>query len=839
MTRFFYYFLIFLIAGGLFLSSCTKVVEDEIIPKSAPFFLDSSPSNYLKSKISLAITYDSSKKVDQLDWHRFITEPDKNNDIFRAYTIFMEPGVGVDQISFKTSIYKDALNISLIPVKLDLNGNGNLDEMFIIEYPDSIVFQAHDHKINSNVPFFRFTTGREDGHYLVFLTLWHNTSNNHNIVVFRKSNRLVWKYAKTSDTLIFLDCTVNKVYKLPTGAAFLSNANIIVNDSILILESHAPRNGHTGGGFDDFHYYLVAFRSDASIIWADTLIKREKDESATFYRNIGNGNELFVVTNNSNQKSTNKYLIIDKFTGKLLRQIKLPDLASSFSLPPIEKDNQYYFFYSNGKVLITDKRFNKFSNKQLSFSTSNNNEPLIGEKRLEILKEFEPKVDFNGDGIKDFVVTTKLNQIAILDGKNFSLIAATKPFKSEVAFGIVRTKTENILYVANEGFLIDYRLSPTPLMTRLEPYREIIFGALIVFLFIPFGTWSFFKFFYLNKLYRLLISRSETQGIIIFTKGWKFSKQLRDVELKSINEKACEIIGMPNSKTRHNLSEIPRVLSDMVKDNFGSNEVIERDITFRDNDSKFLSIKIAPIKFFGVVRYKTMTLIDATNLVKAEVLSLAISIAHDAKNELSEVQTRIENLTYKVKDSLGENAVWLQRDESKITESVTEIGETLRRLLFAADMPNPILSKRNMKEILERWITEKGGRYLRRNVKLENLINENLPLINVDERHFGFLLQCACDNAIQAMERNKTDARITFSTYRNDGRLSLIISDNGSGMTKEILEQLKQQYFTTKSDGTGLGMKIIRKVAEEHYADLDIKSVPGKGTDLMIHFNLG
>jgi signal transduction histidine kinase len=83
-------------------------------------------------------------------------------------------------------------------------------------------------------------------------------------------------------------------------------------------------------------------------------------------------------------------------------------------------------------------------------------------------------------------------------------------------------------------------------------------------------------------------------------------------------------------------------------------------------------------------------------------------------------------------------------------------------------------------------------------------------------------------NAIDAMEPGGT---LTLRSARaTDGTLALVVEDTGCGFAPETRERAFDLFFTTKSDGTGLGMSIVRSVAERHGGRVDIVSEPGRGT---------
>lgn len=85
-------------------------------------------------------------------------------------------------------------------------------------------------------------------------------------------------------------------------------------------------------------------------------------------------------------------------------------------------------------------------------------------------------------------------------------------------------------------------------------------------------------------------------------------------------------------------------------------------------------------------------------------------------------------------------------------------------------------------------------------------------------------------------------ARIHVSLQAND-RITLIIGDNGKGMTAVEIEQLFERYYRgtnteTNTGGTGLGMAIAKQIIDIHGGNIIVESEPGKGTHITIDFPL-
>ena len=66
-------------------------------------------------------------------------------------------------------------------------------------------------------------------------------------------------------------------------------------------------------------------------------------------------------------------------------------------------------------------------------------------------------------------------------------------------------------------------------------------------------------------------------------------------------------------------------------------------------------------------------------------------------------------------------------------------------------------------------------------------------------------------------------------------RVTVAVSDEGPGIARDALPQLFEPFFTTKPEGTGLGLAVAQRIARAHGAELEVETVPGKGTTFRFH----
>jgi signal transduction histidine kinase len=86
-------------------------------------------------------------------------------------------------------------------------------------------------------------------------------------------------------------------------------------------------------------------------------------------------------------------------------------------------------------------------------------------------------------------------------------------------------------------------------------------------------------------------------------------------------------------------------------------------------------------------------------------------------------------------------------------------------------------------------------------------------------------------NSIQAMSEG---GRLIVSTLSREGRVEFAVRDSGCGMTEEQSRNVFEPFYTTKSQGLGLGMSFVAKVIEGHGGSVAISSAAGQGTDIKI-----
>lgn len=111
-------------------------------------------------------------------------------------------------------------------------------------------------------------------------------------------------------------------------------------------------------------------------------------------------------------------------------------------------------------------------------------------------------------------------------------------------------------------------------------------------------------------------------------------------------------------------------------------------------------------------------------------------------------------------------------------------------------------------------------------------LQPNIPNIFIDENEIKQLILNLVHNGREAMHKGKT---LTISTYFTDEYVTLEIRDEGTGIKKEVFEEIPKPFFTTKPDGIGLGLSICYSIAQRHNAKIEFKTA-STGTIFYVKF---
>jgi PAS domain S-box-containing protein len=264
---------------------------------------------------------------------------------------------------------------------------------------------------------------------------------------------------------------------------------------------------------------------------------------------------------------------------------------------------------------------------------------------------------------------------------------------------------------------------------------------------------------------------------------------------------------------------------------------------------KALSIKISPLPELpngddGLV----MTVEDITEKVIMEkyvILSeklvakgeMAASIAHELNNYLAIASNNAELLAINVEKAKFEKAKF---NSKTIVDNIFKIKRFVDNLMDFS-RPESEFINYDLRHLVEDLLFSlRVQPRFKRTMFTINLPN-NLPTVEMDVGQIQQVLMNLLNNAADAIEERainseqsnpdfKRQISITASYDEDAERVSVEVSDNGTGMSKETLDKIFTIHFTTKKGGHGLGLTNCRKIMEQHHGELQVESSEGLGS---------
>jgi nitrogen fixation/metabolism regulation signal transduction histidine kinase len=218
-------------------------------------------------------------------------------------------------------------------------------------------------------------------------------------------------------------------------------------------------------------------------------------------------------------------------------------------------------------------------------------------------------------------------------------------------------------------------------------------------------------------------------------------------------------------------------------------------------------------------------------------------LAHEIKNPLTPIQLAIQELHRSYR---GDDAAYARRladARSIIEEEVAALRRLTSEFSAFAKLPEAILAQADLNDFLR-----EAARSLEGAVKIDEdngpsaelsfeLCEEALPVL-IDAMMLKRCLDNLVRNAAQALEREPGLHRVLIRTARSQDQAVLEVHDNGPGIAESERQRVFDPYFTTKVEGTGLGLPIVKKVVLEHAGAIQCIASPLGGALFRIELPL-
>jgi len=207
---------------------------------------------------------------------------------------------------------------------------------------------------------------------------------------------------------------------------------------------------------------------------------------------------------------------------------------------------------------------------------------------------------------------------------------------------------------------------------------------------------------------------------------------------------------------------------------------------------------------------------------------LTASLAHEIRQPISAAVTNAKTCLR-----------WLGRDEPDVAEACEAASRLVKDVTRAADIISRISSlfKKcalqrelvDVNELIREMIVLLRSEASRYSISIRIELAKDLPKVMADRVQLQQVFMNLMLNGIDAMKEMSGGTELIIKSEADDGQVLISVSDTGVGLSPEQADQIFKAFFTTKDNGTGMGLPISRSIIESHGGRLWATGVPGSG----------
>ncbi|MEP6747783.1 MAG: HAMP domain-containing sensor histidine kinase [Bacteroidota bacterium] len=352
----------------------------------------------------------------------------------------------------------------------------------------------------------------------------------------------------------------------------------------------------------------------------------------------------------------------------------------------------------------------------------------------------------------------------------------------------------------------------------------------------------------INSTFKVISKEKETQyqylqKILELVDTGILSYETETGEIVWMNESLKRMLEIPYLKTIHSLKKRDELLyNSILNAKPGDSKIADAQIE-KGSFKVLLSATAFQTdgKIFNLIAFQNIN--EAMDETESKAWQKLLGVmTHEIMNSVAPISSLADTLKNRLDKSIP--------DLSNKTGAIDdlEIGiETIKRrseglLKFAETYRNlNKISQPNLKKVLVRDLFENLFQLMQptldqKNIQLDIVLKEPNLSVQADTSLVEQVLINLLVNAIEAVKDNPEPKIILSADALQNNKVQLKITDNGAGMTEEVMEKIFIPFFSTKKSGSGIGLSLCKQIMMLHKGNIQVQSKPGQGTAFVLQF---
>jgi nitrogen fixation/metabolism regulation signal transduction histidine kinase len=316
-------------------------------------------------------------------------------------------------------------------------------------------------------------------------------------------------------------------------------------------------------------------------------------------------------------------------------------------------------------------------------------------------------------------------------------------------------------------------------------------------------------------------------------------------EVQIINSAAKKLIGIESIQNINELKKVsPKLVESLVKLKTGGSDLINFT---QEGTHTQLSIYVIELILRGE-EFKLVSVQNIQSELEEKEMEAWQNLIRVLTHEIMNSVTPLSSLAATVRDNLVDNIEDNVPIEKEELEDIYLAVQTIERrsqglIRFVTDfrnltkIPQPKLAPESVKGVLEHIKLLFKHEFKKKNVKFNLTIAPSDLKFNIDKELIDQVLINILQNAVHALEENTEEKYILVKAFINEyNRPTISIRDNGSGIDEEAIAKIFIPFFTTKKQGSGIGLSLSKQIMRKHGGGISVKSVSNEGTEFTLRF---